>query len=623
MSVIKIGFEDGSQDNIEINVDQLTGNQSGTVTVPENFYKKRSKNITVQASSDPEVSKILEIVQEAATYTASQESISLEPNTTLPVNINLLSSVSTIENLSVSLKDSKGLPISWASISELFYVSEGTWKMILTPTKNEGDIRSCNIAITLNKGSINEDVLVIPVTQKADYVVNSSYTILGLNEKGTYAGQGLAFIKDTPIEDTAIPASGSSSESPFRLQFTGTILSSRTNTYASGREVTEEVPYDSGDLYLVVSVYNNKTTFSRVSSQTIKTTVEKLKNGEVEVEVSSYQFREIPEYTDAFIAVGFGTTTLSASSSWENSMENKWNFVANPVKLQENKVESFTADTHTITYAGWASTQGGTPNNTSDYPDGLDYMGYFFYDITNKGTSVYTSGSSRVEGREAIPSLSNKLQFADAIEIDRPQYALEDPVVISTDETTIDKESVTRIAIKVNSLNNKSTSETTYIQAGIGAEYDSPDVLYKFRQVKTRALINASNVRRTGGSCVLETKTGSFQVSSAGANFYINDSSGQTSNIQVTATSSWPTVGTTNMAFDMSNSNHVTALMSIFTNVLKSYGNYVTVNSQHTLGLQLNNVNWTLTQEEKSNLWRNLRVNSSVLESFAFISRDV
>lgn len=495
--------------------------------------------------------------------------------------------------------------------------------MILTPTKNEGDTRSCNIAITLNKGSINEDVLVIPVTQKADYVVNSSYTILGLNEKGTYAGQGLAFIKDTPIEDTAIPASGSSSESPFRLQFTGTILSSRTNTYASGREVTEEVPYDSGDLYLVVSVYNNKTTFSRVSSQTIKTTVEKLKNGEVEVEVSSYQFREIPEYTDAFIAVGFGTTTFSASSSWENSMENKWNFVANPVKLQENKVESFTADTHTITYAGWASTQGGTPNNTSDYPDGLDYMGYFFYDITNKGTSVYTSGSSRVEGREAIPSLSNKLQFADAVEIDRPQYALEDPVVISTDETTIDKESVTRIAIKVNSLNNKSTSETTYIQAGIGAEYDSPDVLYKFRQVKTRALINASNVRRTGGSCVLETKTGTFQVSSAGANFYINDSSGQTSNIQVTATSSWPTVGTTNMAFDMSNSNHVTALMSIFTNVLKSYGNYVTVNSQHTLGLQLNNVNWTLTQEEKSDLWRNLRVNSSVLQSFAFISRDV
>lgn len=622
MSVIEIGFDDGSQDNIEIDVEQLMGNQKGTVTVPENFYKRRIKNVTIQASSNPEVSKTLQIIQDSATYEASQESVTLEPNAVSPIDINLLSSVSTVENLSVSLKDSSESSVSWASISELQYISEGTWKMSLSPTKNEGELRSCNIVITLNKGSINEDILTIPVTQKADYITQSSYEILGLNEEGNFAGQGLAFIKDTPIEETAIPASGSSTESPFRLQFTGTILANRTNVYASGKEVTEKVSYTSGELYLYTAVYTSDKGSNRVRRQLIETSVEDLKSGNVEVKVLSYQFTEVPEYTDAFIAVGIGYTQSEANENCSNAIENNLNFVANPVKIQENKVESFSPINRSIEYAGWAATQGGTPINTSDYPDGLDYMGYFFYDITNKGTVVYTSGASRVEGREVIPSLSNNLSFGVAAEIYLPAYALEDPVIISTDETTVGKESITRIAIKVNSLNEKDTKQSTYIRAGIGAKYGDPNALFEFEQIKTRQIINASSIRRTGGNVVLETKTGTAGTSSAGANFYINDSSVQTPNTQATADSTWPSLTATNLPFDMSNSNHKTALMSIFTNVLKSYGEYVTVNSIHPRVTQLNNVNWTLTQEEKSDLWRKLLVASSAIVSFALIEHD-
>lgn len=195
-----------------------------------------------------------------------------------------------------------------------------------------------------------------------------------------------------------------------------------------------------------------------------------------------------------------GVSIVSATEAANRYNTNKTNFVnfnKYTLLLSGNKIESYDLSTNTVSYVGYKKTRSGSIfTDKTNYPDGLDYGGYFIYDVTVKGSEVYTSGSTVVKGKAVIPTLSSKLPSDNVSSIKYPIDALEDPEILSQQGDVSNGNSVTRISIHVVRLNDKISSEQVYLQFGVGGEYGSNNALAEFRVIKSRKAIVVGSIGR-------------------------------------------------------------------------------------------------------------------------------
>src|SRR5699024_10195933 len=98
--------------------------------------------------------------------------------------------------------------------------------------------------------------------------------------------------------------------------------------------------------------------------------------------------------------------------------------------------------------------------------------------------------------------------------------------------------------------------------------------------------------------------------------FTITDSSGQVDGTTLRVDTTWPSVQQFGLEFLLKNYNHKSNLIKLLKDVLRSYGNYAVIRSSSSSLPQFNGTKWTLTQDEKSELWRILLIRSSVDAGF-------
>lgn len=501
----------------------------------------------------------------------------------------------------------------------------------VTWASNKGNTssRSGTIAIEVTLNGKTSTEVTATTTQSADSIISTTYSndIVGFGGDGRFSGVSVALYNNQQINNQyVLPASAVTTSSPIKIMADNPVVVQKTVTYSSGYKEESLVPaseaYPGKIVYIKIGLVESST--GRVSRTEIVTNsnTTNLFNDGINITYNSYGTTNINQYSANVI---LGVSIVSATEAANRYNTNKTNFVnfnKYTLLLSGNKVESYDLSTNTVSYVGYKKTSSSVIfTDKTNYPDGLDYGGYFIYDVTVKGSEVYTSGSTVVKGKAVIPTLSSKLPSDNVSSIKYPIDALEDPEILSQQGDVSNGNSVTRISIHVVRLNDKTSSEQVYLQFGVGGEYGSNNALAEFRVIKSRKAIVVGNIGRTGGSINLLTPNGTIGTS-RNFTFTITDSSGQVDGTTLTGNTTWPSVQQMGLEFLLRNYDHKSNLINLLKDVLRSYGNYAVIRSSSSSLPQFNGTKWTLTQDEKSELWRILLVRSSAEAGLYAIDYD-
>lgn len=514
-------------------------------------------------------------------------------------------------------------PVTGLSVDNMANV---TWA---SNTGNDSS-RSGTIAIKVTLNGKTSAEVTATTTQSADSIISTTYSndIVGFGGDGRFSGVSVALYNNQQINSQyVLPASAVTTSNPIKIMADNPAVVQKTVTYSSGYKEESLVPaseaYPGKTVYIKIGLVESSN--GRVSRTEIVTNsnTTNLFNDGINITYNSYGTTNINQYKANVI---LGVSIVSATEAANRYNTNKTNFVnfnKYTLLLSGNKVESYDLSTNTVSYVGYKKTSSGSIfTDKTNYPDGLDYGGYFIYDVTVKGSEVYTSGSTVVKGKAVIPTLSSKLPSDNDnfVTIWYPIDALGDPEILSQQGDVSNGNSVTRISIHVVRLNDKTSSEQVYLQFGVGGEYGSNNALAEFRVIKSRKAIVVGSIGRTEGSINLLTPKGS---SIRGIfTFTITDSSGQVDGTTLTGNTTWPSVQQMGLVFLLKNSNHKSNLINLLKDVLRSYGNYAVITGSSSSLPQFHGTKWTLTQDEKSELWRILLVRSSVAASLYAIDYD-
>ena len=503
-------------------------------------------------------------------------------------------------------------PVTGLSVDNMANV---TWA---SNTGNDSS-RSGTIAIKVTLNGKTSAEVTATTTQSADSIISTTYSndIVGFGGDGRFSGVSVALYNNQQINSQyVLPASAVTTSNPIKIMADNPAVVQKTVTYSSGYKEESLVPaseaYPGKIVYIKIGLVESSN--GRVSRTEIVTNshTTNLFNDGIRITYNSYGTTNINQYKANVI---LGVSIVSATEAANRYNTNKTNFVnfnKYTLLLSGNKVESYDLSTNTVSYVGYKKTSSGSIfTDKTNYPDGLDYGGYFIYDVTVKGSEVYTSGSTVVKGKAVIPTLSSKLPSDNVGSTWYPIDALENPEILSQQGDVSNGNSVTRISIHVVRLNDKTSSEQVYLQFGVGGEYGSNNALAEFRVIKSRKAIVVGSIGRTEGSINLITPNGITSIS-IGFTFTITDSSGQVDGTTLTGDTTWPSVQQMGLEFLLKNSNHKSNLINLLKDVLRSYGNYAVIRSSSSSLPQFNGTKWTLTQDEKSELWRILLVRSSV-----------
>lgn len=489
--------------------------------------------------------------------------------------------------------------------------------------------RSGTIAIKVTLNGKTSAEVTATTTQSADSIISTTYSndIIGFGDDGRFSGVSVALYNNQQINSQyVLPASAVTTSNPIKIMADNPAVVQKTVTYSSGYKEESLVPvseaYPGKIVYIKIGLVESST--GRVSRTEIVTNshTHNLFNDGINITYNSYGTTNTNQYKANVI---LGVSIVSAKEAANRYNTNKTNFVnfnKYTLLLSGNKVESYDLSTNTVSYVGYKKTSSGSIfTDRTNYPDGLDYGGYFIYDVTVKGSEVYTSGSTVVKGKAVIPTLSSKLPSDNVSSIQYPIDALEDLEILSQQGDVSNGNSVTRISIHVVRLNDKISSEQVYLQFGVGGEYGSNNALAEFRVIKSRKAIEVGSIGRTAGSIGLLTPN-SIVSTSRNFTFTITDSSGQVDGTTLTGNATWPSVQQMGLEFLLENYNHKSNLINLLKDVLRSYGNYAVIRSSSSSLPQFDGTKWTLTQDEKSELWRILLVRSSAAASLYSIDYD-
>lgn len=514
-------------------------------------------------------------------------------------------------------------PVTGLSVDNMANV---TWA---SNTGNDSS-RSGTIAIKVTLNGKTSAEVTATTTQSADSIISTTYSndIVGFGGDGRFSGVSVALYNNQQINNQyVLPASAVTTSNPIRIMADNPAVVQKTVTYSSGYKEESLVPaseaYPGKTVYIKIGLVESST--GRVSRTEVVTNsnTTNLFNGGINITYNSYGTTNINQYSANVI---LGVSIVSAKEAANRYNTNKTNFVnfnKYTLLLSGNKVESYDLSTNTVSYVGYKKTSSGSIfTDRTNYPDGLDYGGYFIYDVKVKGSEVYTSGSTVVKGKAVIPTLSSKLPSDNVSSINYPIDALENPEILSQQGDVSDGNSVTRISIHVVRLNDKTSSEQVYLQFGVGGEYGSNNALAEFRVIKSRKAIVVGSIGRTAGSINLLTPNVIVVSTSRNFTFTITDSSGQVDGTTLTGNTTWPSVQQMGLEFLLENQGHKSNLIGLLKDVLRSYGNYAVIRSSSTSLPQFNGTKWTLTQDEKSELWRILLVRSSALATIYAIDYD-
>lgn len=514
-------------------------------------------------------------------------------------------------------------PVTGLSVDNMANV---TWA---SNTGNDSS-RSGTIAIKVTLNGKTSAEVTATTTQSADSIISITYSndIVGFGGDGRFSGVSVALYNNQQINNQyVLPASAVTTSNPIKIMADNPAVVQKTVTYRSGYKEESLVPaseaYPGKTVYIKIGLVESST--GRVSRTEIVTNsnTTNLFNDGINITYNSYGTTNINQYSANVI---LGVSIVSATEAANRYNTNKTNFVnfnKYTLLLSGNKVESYDLSTNTVSYVGYKKTSSGNIifTDRTNYPDGLDYGGYFIYDVTVKGSEVYTSGSTVVKGKAVIPTLSSKLPSDNVSSIKYPIDALEDPEILRQQGDVSNGDSVTRISIHVVRLNDKTHSEQVYLQFGVGGEYGSNNALAEFRVIKSRKAIVVGNIGRTAGSINLLTPN-VIVSTSRDFTFTITDSSGQVDGTTLTGDTTWPSVQQMGLEFLLEKSNHKSNLINLLKDVLRSYGNYAVIRSSSSRLPQFNGTKWTLTQDEKSELWRILLVRSSAVADLYAIDYD-
>lgn len=513
-------------------------------------------------------------------------------------------------------------PVTGLSVDNMANV---TWA---SNTGNDSS-RSGTIAIKVTLNGKTSAEVTATTTQSADSIISTTYSndIVGFGGDGRFSGVSVALYNNQQINSQyVLPASAVTTSNPIKIRADNPAVVQKTVTYSSGYKEESLVPaseaYPGKIVYIKIGLVESSN--SRVSRTEIVTNshTTNLFNDGINITYNSHGTININQYKANVI---LGVSIVSATEAANRYNTNKTNFVnfnKYTLLLSGNKVESYDLSTNTVSYVGYKKTSSGSIfTDKTNYPDGLDYGGYFIYDVTVKGSEVYTSGSTVVKGKAVIPTLSSKLPSDNVASIRYPIDALENPEILSQQGDVSNGNSVTRISIHVVRLNDKTSSEQVYLQFGVGGEYGSNNALAEFRVIKSRKAIVVGSIGRTEGSINLLTPNG-ITSTSREFTFTITDSSGQVDGTTLTGNTTWPSVQQIGLVFLLKNSNHKSNLINLLKDVLRSYGNYAVIRSSSSSLPQFNGTKWTLTQDEKSELWRILLVRSSAVAGLYAIDYD-
>lgn len=512
-------------------------------------------------------------------------------------------------------------PVTGLSVDNMANV---TWA---SNTGNDSS-RSGTIAIKVTLNGKTSAEVTATTTQSADSIISTTYSndIVGFGGDGRFSGVSVALYNNQQINNQyVLPASAVTTSNPIKIMADNPAVVQKTVTYSSGYKEESLVPaseaYPGKIVYIKIGLVESSTGSSRTEIVTHSHTTNLFNDG-INITYNSYGTTNINQYSANVI---LGVSIVSATEAANRYNTNKTNFVnfnKYTLLLSGNKVESYDLSTNTVSYVGYKKTGSGSIfTDKTNYPDGLDYGGYFIYDVTVKGSEVYTSGSTVVKGKAVIPTLSSKLPSDNFSSIQYPIDALGDPEILSQQGDVSNGNSVTRISIHVVRLNDKTSSEQVYLQFGVGGEYGSNNALAEFRVMKSRKAIVVGSIGRTAGSINLLTPD-SIASTSRNFTFTITDSSGQVDGTTLTGDITWPSVQHGGLEFLLENYNHKSNLINLLKDVLRSYGNYAVIRSSSSSLPQFNGTKWTLTQDEKSELWRILLVRSSVAAGLYAIDYD-
>lgn len=510
-------------------------------------------------------------------------------------------------------------PVTGLSVDNMANV---TWA---SNTGNDSS-RSGTIAIKVTLNGKTSAEVTATTTQSADSIISTTYSndIVGFGGDGRFSGVSVALYNNQQINSQyVLPASAVTTSNPIKIMADNPAVVQKTVTYSSGYKEESLVPaseaYPGKIVYIkigLVESFNGRVSRTEIVTNSHTTN---LFNDGIKITYNSYGTININQYKANVI---LGVSIVSATEAANRYNTNKTNFVnfnKYTLLLSGNKVESYDLSTNTVSYVGYKKTSSGSIfTDKTNYPDGLDYGGYFIYDVTVKGSEVYTSGSTVVKGKAVIPTLSSKLPSDNVASTWYPIDALENPEILSQQGDVSNGNSVTRISIHVVRLNDKTSSEQVYLQFGVGGEYGSNNALAEFRVIKSRKAIVVGSIGRTEGSINLRTPNGITSISRI-FTFTITDSSGQVDGTTLTGNTTWPSVQPMGLEFLLKNSDHKSNLINLLKDVLRSYGNYAVIRSSSSSLPQFSGTKWTLTQDEKSELWRILLVRSSAGVGFDIV----
>lgn len=502
-------------------------------------------------------------------------------------------------------------PVTGLSVDNMANV---TWA---SNTGNDSS-RSGTIAIKVTLNGKTSAEVTATTTQSADGIISTTYSndIVGFGGDGRFSGVSVALYNDQQINNQyVLPASAVTTSNPIKIMADSPAVVQKTVTYSSGYKeeslVLASEAYPGKTVYIKIGLVDCATGRASRTEIVTSSNTTNLFNDGINITYNSYGTTNINQYKANVI---LGVSIVSATEAANRYNTNKTNFVnfnKYTLLLSGNKIESYDLSTNTVSYVGYKETSSGRIfTDRTDYPDGLDYGGYFIYDVTVKGSEVYTSGSTVVKGKAVIPTLSSKLPSDNVSSIKYPIDALEDPEILSQQGDVSNGNSVTRISIHVVRLNDKTSSEQVYLQFGVGGEYGSNNALAEFRVIKSRKAIVVGSIGRTEGSILLLTPNGTVSTS-RNFTFTITDSSGQVDGTTLRVDTTWPSVQQSGLEFLLKNYNHKSNLIKLLKDVLRSYGNYAVIRSSSSSLPQFNGTKWTLTQDEKSELWRILLIRSS------------
>lgn len=513
-------------------------------------------------------------------------------------------------------------PVTGLSVDNMANV---TWA---SNTGNDSS-RSGTIAIKVTLNGKTSAEVTATTTQSADSIISTTYSndIVGFGGDGRFSGVSVALYNNQQINSQyVLPASAVTTSNPIKIMADNPAVVQKTVTYSSGYKEESLVPaseaYPGKIVYIKIGLVESSTGRVSITEIVTSSNTTNLFNDGINITYNSYGTTNINQYKANVI---LGVSIVSATEAANRYNTNKTNFVnfnKYTLLLSGNKVESYDLSTNTVSYVGYKKTSSGSIfTDKTNYPDGLDYGGYFIYDVTVKGSEVYTSGSTVVKGKAVIPTLSSKLPSDNVASIQYPIDALENPEILSQQGDVSNGNSVTRISIHVVRLNDKTSSEQVYLQFGVGGEYGSNNALAEFRVIKSRKAIVVGSIGRTEGSINLITPNGITSISRE-FTFTITDSSGQVDGTTLTGNTTWPSVQQIGLEFLLKNSNHKSNLINLLKDVLRSYGNYAVIRSSSSSLPQFSGTKWTLTQDEKSELWRILLVRSSAVAGLYAIDYD-